>query len=128
MNMQTSTERSDRIDGGKPWSPCDIASIPEIGLEFKSFHTKTYHRYLCYWHNAGNSDEHVYEVTLSQFEGHWRSSLLNDGHIVCELLSHSKRCAIQLALAAMRQYLIRGHRRAWRSYRKAAETARTRSV
>jgi len=109
---------------GKPWSICDVASIPEIGLEFKSVHTKTYHKYFCYWHNDGTSDEHVYEITVCQFEGHWRSTLLNDGNTVCELLSRSKRNAIELGLAAMRRYLIRGHRRAWRTYRKAEKSAK----
>lgn len=107
----------------KPWSPCAIASVPEIGLEFKSVHTKTYHKYFCYWHNAENSDEHVYEVTLSQLEGYWRASLSNDGNTVCELLSRSKSNALELALAAMRRYLLRGHRAAWRTYRKAAKAA-----
>ena len=109
----------------KPWSPCDIASIPEIGLEFKSVHTKTYHKYFCYWHNAEKSDEHVYEVTVLAFApDSWQAIALNDGREIFALYSKSKRNAIELALVAMRRYLIRGHRCAWRTYRKAEKAAK----
>ncbi len=109
----------------KPWSPCDIASIPEIGIEFKSVHTKTYHKYLCYWHNPDNSDEHVYEVTVhASAPDSWQSIALNDGKEIFALYSNCKRNALDLALAAMRRYLIRGHRCAWRTYRKAEKAAK----
>lgn len=108
--------------GGKPWSVCDIVNIPEVGIEFKSVHTKTYHKYFCYWHAAENSDEHVYEVTVSAHaEDSWQTTALSDGREIFALFANSRRKAIELGLAAMRRWLICGHRCAWRTARRLAE-------
>ena len=110
------------VRGGKPWSVCDIVNIPEVGIEFKSVHTKTYHKYFCYWHAAENSDEHVYEVTVSAHaEDSWQTVALSDGKEIFALFANSRRKAIDLGLAAMRRWLIRGHRCAWRTARRLAE-------
>ena len=110
------------VRGGKPWSVCDIVNIPEVGIEFKSVHTKTYHKYFCYWHAAETSDEHVYEVTVSAHaEDSWQTVALSDGKEIFALFANSRRKAIELGLAAMRRWLIRGHRCAWRTARRLAE-------
>ena len=100
-------------------SECLLAGVPELNIKFRRFVSAKFARYVCAWRNE--NDSHVYEVAIRQFEGAWRASLMNDGNTVCELLSKSKELAKSCALAAMRRYLIRGHRRTWRKVRAAAE-------
>lgn len=103
-----------------------LVNIPEIGIEFQQFYTKEYYHAACYFHNK-EGDQHVYEVTVRPFpngEGEicrWHANCMADGETKFILESKSKSIAIECALTAMRRYLVRGHRAAWRTYRKAAK-------
>ncbi len=101
-----------------------LVNIPEIGIEFQQFYTEEYYHAACYFHNK-EGDQHVYEVTVRPFPngegkiGRWHANCMADGATKFILESKSKSIAIECALTAMRRYLIRSHRCAWRTYRKA---------
>lgn len=109
-----------------PFTRMAPVNIPEIGIEFQQFYTKEYYHAACYFHNK-EGDQHVYEVTVRPFpngEGEicrWHANCMADGETKFILESKSKSIAIECALTAMRRYLVRGHRCAWRTYRKAAK-------
>ena len=110
--------------GEKPFTRTALCDIPEIGIEFKQFYTKEYYHAVCYFHNK-EGEQHVYEVTVRPFPngageiGRWHANCLADGETKFILESKSKSIAIECALTAMRRYLIRGHRAAWRTWRRA---------
>ena len=110
-------------DGSEPeaeetrHSPCALADIPGPGITISRFAVSQYEKYCAAWRNE--NDAHVYEVTVLRLNGRWRAVLANDGSPVCELTSASKEVARRCGLAAMRAYLIRGHRRSWRKARAA---------
>ena len=110
-------------DGSEPEAeetrhgPCALADIPELGITFSRFAVAQYEKYCAAWRNE--NDAHVYEVTVLRINGRWRAVLANDGSPVCELASASKEVARRCGLAAMRAYLLRGHRKSWRKARAA---------
>ena len=112
----------------KPYTRCTLVNIPEIGIEFHQFYTEEYYHAVCYFHNK-EGDQHVYEVTVRPFPngegeiGRWHANCMADGATKFILESKSKSIAIECALTAMRRYLVRGHRCAWRTARKAAKMA-----
>ena len=94
-------------------------SIPELGIEFKRFYSPVLVKHIAAWNDGNNS--HLYELTVRHTEGgEWWATATNDGHVVFRLSSKSKWFDEILALAAMRKYLIRGHRKTWRKVRAAA--------
>ena len=111
-----------------PFTRTALVNIPEIGIEFHQFYTEEYYHAACYFHNK-EGDRHVYEVTVRPFPngegeiGRWHANCMADGATKFSLESKSKSIAIECALTAMRRYLVRGHRAAWRTYRKAAAAA-----
>ena len=117
------------VQGEKPpFTRCTLVNIPEIGIEFHQFYTEEYYHAVCYFHNK-EGDQHVYEVTVRPFPngegeiGRWHANCMADGATKFILESKSKSIAIECALTAMRRYLVRGHRAAWRTARKAAKMA-----
>ena len=117
------------VQGEKPpFTRCALVNIPEIGIEFHQFYTEEYYHAVCYFHNQAG-DQHVYEVTVRPFLngegeiGRWHANCMADGATKFILESKSKSIAIECALVAMRRYLVRGHRAAWCTYRKAAAAA-----
>lgn len=108
----------------RPWSAVRLADIPELGIEFRQFSTPMYYKFVSRWHDADNNDAHVYELTVSPtICTGWRASATNDGREIFTLDSASKVLAIQCGLDAMHRYLMRGHRAAWRTWRKARKEA-----
>lgn len=109
-----------------PFTRMALVNIPGIGIEFQQFYTEEYYHAVCYFHNK-EGNQHVYEVTVRPFPngegeiGRWSANCMADGETKFSLESKSKYIAIECALTAMRQYLVRGHRAAWRTYRKAAK-------
>ena len=109
-----------------PFTRCTLVNIPEIGIEFHQFYTEEYYHAVCYFHNK-EGDQHVYEVTVRPFPngegeiGRWHANCMADGATKFILESKSKSIAIECALTAMRRYLVRGHRCAWRTARKLAK-------
>lgn len=90
----------------KPWHPLEI---PEIGIDFKRYHSKDCDVFVCAWRNE--FDSHVYEVRMRRTENGWRVVMANDGRKLCSMLAPSRQLAYRFALGAMRGYLRRGHRR-----------------
>ena len=115
-------------DEKPPFTRCTLVNIPEIGIEFHQFYTEEYYHAVCYFHNK-EGNQHVYEVTVRPFPngegeiGRWHANCMADGATKFILESKSKSIAIECALTAMRRYLVRGHRCAWRTARKAAKMA-----
>jgi hypothetical protein len=99
-------------------------NIPEIGIEFHQFYTDDYFKAVCYWENK-EGERRVYEITVKPWAAtstaKWRASAQVCGKVLFVLEADSKCLAIECALVAMRRYLIRAHRCAWRTYRKAAK-------
>lgn len=114
------------VPGEKLYTRCTLVNIPEIGIEFQQFYTKEYYHAVCYFHNK-EGDQHVYEVTVRPFPngageiGRWHANCMADGETKFILESKSKSIAIECALTAMRRYLVRGHRCAWRTARRLAK-------
>ena len=115
------------VQGEKPpFTRCTLVNIPEIGIEFHQFYTEEYYHAVCYFHNK-EGNQHVYEVTVRPFPngegeiGRWHANCMADGATKFILESKSKSIAIECALTAMRQYLVRGHRAAWRTARRLAK-------
>lgn len=115
------------VPGEKPpFTRCTLVNIPEIGIEFHQFYTEEYYHAVCYFHNK-EGNQHVYEVTVRPFPngegeiGRWHANCMADGATKFTLESKSKSIAIECALTAMRRYLVRGHRSAWRTARKLAK-------
>ncbi len=120
------------LPGEKPWKQANLASIPELGINFNQHYTKDYYKAVCWWHNDETREGHVYELTVKKWASGatsdgvatWRALAQTDGKVLFSLESKSKGGAIECALAAFRRYLIRGHRAAWRTYRKALAAAK----
>lgn len=120
------------LPGEKPWKQANLASIPELGINFNQHYTKDYYKAVCWWHNDETREGHVYELTVKKWASGatsdgvatWRALAQTDGMVLFSLESKSKGGAIECALAAFRRYLIRGHRAAWRTYRKARAAAK----
>lgn len=115
------------LQGEKPpFTRCTLVNIPEIGIEFHQFYTEEYYHAVCYFHNK-EGNQHVYEVTVRPFPngegeiGRWHANCMADGATKFILESKSKSIAIECALTAMRRYLVRGHRAAWRTARRVAK-------
>ena len=95
-------------------------SIPELGIEFKRFYSPVLVKHIAAWNDGNNS--HLYELTVRLTDGgEWHTAATNDGNVVFRLSSKRKWFAEILALAAMRKYLILGHRKTWRKVRAAAK-------
>ena len=106
------------------FSRTSLGSIPEININFKESYTPNYYKAIAFWCNE--HEKRVYELTVKKVEAAepsdaaatWRAVAQADGRVIFSLRSKSKSCAIELGLAAFRRYLVRGHRCAWRTYRK----------
>lgn len=105
----------------KPFTTASLASIPELNIEFHQYHTKDYYKFICWWHNEHELAGRVYELTVKPGDAgdFWYANALAGGKPLFSLGSHSKRLAIECGLMAMRRYLIRGHRAALTTWRRA---------
>lgn len=114
------------VQGESKFTRLSLVNIPEIGIEFHQFYTEEYYHAVCYFHNK-EGNQHVYEVTVRPFPngegeiGRWHANCMADGATKFILESKSKSIAIECALTAMRRYLVRGHRCAWRTARRVAK-------
>ena len=90
--------------------------IPELGIFWRRFYTPKYVHIIAAWNNG--QDAHVYQMTvrpcpLASGE-RWHVDVTNDGGTVFTMESNSKCLAERCGLSAMREYIIRGHRKTWR--------------
>lgn len=115
------------VQGEKPpFTRLQLVNIPEINIEFHQFYTDDFFKAVCYWENK-EGERRVYELTVKPWSAtgtsKWRARAQVCGKVLFYLEAASKCLAIECALVAMRRYLIRSHRCAWRTYRKAAKAA-----
>ena len=91
--------------------------IEELGIRFTPLHSKDYWIIAAYWGNG--QDRHVYSVRMAREGYGWRAVLENDGREVGSFSSTlSQYTAAHMALAALKAYIRRGHRRTLRTLRK----------
>lgn len=119
MNDETTTETAASEE--RKWY--QFLDIPELDIQWRRYYSRTFERYIAAWHN--DNDSHVYEVAIyQQGQGlEWVAEATNDGGPVFSMNSASKAVIRRGALAAMRAFIIRGHRRTWRKVRAAAKAA-----
>ena len=92
--------------------------IEELGIRFTPLHSKDYWIIAAYWGNG--QDRHVYSVRMAREGYGWRAVLENDGREVGSFSSTlSQYTAAHMALAALKAYIRRGHRRTLRTLRRA---------
>ena len=105
----------------------EIFDIPELGIQWRRYHTPRYVHVIAAWNDAVNA--HVYQMTVRPWPlasgERWHVNVTNDGGTVFTIESRSKHLAERCGLAAMRAYIIRGHRKTWRKVRAAEELAAT---
>jgi hypothetical protein len=97
-------------------------SIPELGIQFRRHKSANMTKLIATWRDDFN--DHVYEISV-QRDGDspncgWRATATNDGHVVFSLTVKDRSLCEHFALSAMKRYLKRGHRKTYRTLRKAA--------
>ena len=110
------------VPGEKPFTRLSLVNIPELNIEFHNFYTDDFYKAVCYWENK-EGERRVYEITVKPWAAtgtsKWRARAQVCGKVLFYLEGASKCLVIECALVAMRRYLIRAHRAAWRTYRNA---------
>lgn len=112
------------VPGEKPFTRLSLVNIPELNIEFHNFYTDDFYKAVCYWENK-EGERRVYEITVKPWAAtgtaKWRARAQVCGKVLFYLEAASKCLAIECALVAMRRYLIRAHRCAWRTARRLAK-------
>lgn len=115
------------VQGEKPpFTRCALVNIPGLNIEFHQFYTEDYFKAVCYWENK-EGERRVYEITVKPWAltgtgpGKWRALAQVCAKTIFALEGNSKSLVIECALVAMRRYLVRAHRCAWRTARRLAK-------
>ena len=109
-----------------PFTRMSLVNIPEINIEFHPFFTDDFFKAVCYWENK-EGERRVYEITVKRWAltgtgpGKWRALAQVCAKTIFALEGNSKSLVIECALVAMRRYLVRAHRCAWRTARRLAK-------
>lgn len=113
------------LQGDRRFTRTALADVPGIGIEFKEYYTGDYYKAICHWSNK-EAGSRVYEVTARKTgcKDWWLAEALTGGRLLFTLEGPSKCMVIEYALAAMRRYLVRSHRCAWRTYRNALKASK----
>jgi hypothetical protein len=95
-------------------------SLPELGIQFRRHKSENMTKLIATWRDDAN--DHVYEISV-QRDGDspncgWRALATNDGHNVFQLRTKNRHNCEHFALAAMKRYLKRGHRKTYRTLAK----------
>lgn len=95
-------------------------SLPELGIQFRRYTSANMTKLIATWRDDAN--DHVYEISV-QRDGDspncgWRALATNDGHNVFQLRAKNRHNCEHFALAAMKRYLKRGHRKTYRTLAK----------
>ena len=95
-------------------------SLPELGILFRRHKSANMTKLIATWRDDVN--DHVYEISV-QRDGDspncgWRALATNDGHNVFQLRTKNRHNCEHFALAAMKRYLKRGHRKTYRTLAK----------
>ena len=128
MRPEPGADGTEPIDPNAPkmvrgWP--DVFDLRELGIYWRHFYTPRYGLYVAAWNNG--NDAHVYQMTVRPWPlasgERWHVNVTNDGGTVFTMEAKSKWLANICGLAAMRQYIIRGHRKTWRKVHGAAAAA-----
>ena len=109
-----------------PFTRLSLVNIPGLNIEFHQFYTDDYFKAVCYWENK-EGERRVYEITVKPWAltgtgpGKWRALAQVCSKTIFALEGNSKSLVIECALVAMRRYLVRAHRCAWRTARRLAK-------
>lgn len=95
-------------------------SLPELGIQFRRHTSANMTKLIATWRDDAN--DHVYEISV-QRDGDspncgWRALATNDGHNVFQFRTKNRHNCEHFALAAMKRYLKRGHRKTYRTLAK----------
>ena len=93
--------------------------IPDLGISFSRFAAKDFELHCAAWRNG--NDSHIYSVRVLRSGVIWTATLENDGREVGRVAAATKAACAELALGAMRAYIVRGHRKTLRTMAKDAE-------
>ena len=93
--------------------------IPDLGISFSRFAAKDFELHCAAWRNE--NDSHIYSVRVLRSGAVWSAALENDGREVGRVMANTKAACAELALGAMRAYIVRGHRKTLRTMAKDAE-------
>ncbi len=114
------------VQGESKFTRLSLVNIPGLNIEFHQFYTEDYFKAVCYWENK-EGERRVYELTVKPWAltgtgpGKWRALAQVCAKTIFALEGNSKSLVIECALVAMRQYLVRAHRCAWRTARRLAK-------
>ena len=113
------------VQGESKFTRLSLVNIPGLNIEFHQFYTEDYFKAVCYWENK-EGERRVYEITVTQkpgdwVPGKWRAIAQVCSKVIFDLSGSSKSLVIECALVAMRRYLVRAHRCAWRTARRVAK-------
>ena len=114
------------VRGESKFTRLSLVNIPGLNIEFHQFYTEDYFKAVCYWENK-EGERRVYEITVKPWAltgtgpGKWRALAQVCAKTIFALDGNSKSLVIECALVAMRQYLVRAHRCAWRTARRVAK-------
>ena len=114
------------VPGDKPFTRLSLVNIPELNIEFHNFYTDDFYKAVCYWENK-EGERRVYEITVKPWAltgtgpGKWRALAQVCAKTIFALQGNSKSLVIECAPLALRRYLIRAHRCAWRTARRLAK-------
>ena len=112
------------VPGEQPFTRLSLVNIPELNIEFHNFYTDDFYKAVCYWENK-EGERRVYEITVKPWAAtgtsKWRARAQVCDKVLFYLEAASKSLAIGCALVAMRRYLFRAHRAAWRTARRLAK-------
>ena len=103
-------------------SNSEYLEMPDLGIEFCRFNSREKSLFVSEWRDRQGNMSHVYEVSVelySKEENLWMSNGECDGHLVFTLASKGRSRCERLALAAMKSWLRKGHRK---TANKAART------
>ena len=103
-------------------SNSEYLEMPELGIKFRRFNSREMSLLVSEWRDRQESMSHVYEVSVELYgkeENLWMANGKNDGHLVFTLTSKGRSRCERLALAAMKSWLRKGHRK---TANKAART------
>ena len=114
------------VRGESKFTRLSLVNIPGLNIEFHQFYTEDYFKAVCYWENK-EGERRVYEITVKPWAltgtgpGKWRALAQVCAKTIFALDGNSKSLVIECALVAMRRYLVRAHRCAWRTARRVAK-------
>lgn len=105
-------------------------SLPELGIQFRRHKSENMTKLIATWRDDAN--DHVYEISV-QRDGDspncgWRALATNDRHNVFQLRTKNRHNCEHFALAAMKRYLKRGHRKTYRTIAKAKNAETTKKL